>query len=91
MSVDLEVAVALDVSIVVSVDLEVAVALDGTKEKFQSANWIEKLRNEKFRKRVLEIMDKELIYNFETKEGHASKYYNIDGDEETFDEVESAK
>jgi hypothetical protein len=36
-------------------------------------------------------MDKELIYNFETKEGHASKYYNIDGDEEAFDEVESAK
>lgn len=56
---------------------------DGTKEKFQSANWIEKLQNEKFRKRVLQLMDKELIYNFETKEGHASKYYNIDGDEET--------
>jgi len=61
---------------------------DGTKEKFQSANWIDKLKSEKFRKRVLEIMDKELIYNFETKEGHASKYYNIDGDEEPY--VESA-
>jgi recombination protein RecA len=55
---------------------------DGTKEKFQSANWIEKLENDKFKKRVLQLMDKELIYNFETKEGHASKYYNIDGDEE---------
>jgi hypothetical protein len=25
-------------------------------------------------------MDKELIKNFETKEGHASNYYNIDGE-----------
>ncbi len=54
---------------------------DGTKEKFQGANWSEKLQNDKFKKRVLELMDKELIYNFEVKEGHASKYYNIDGDE----------
>jgi recombination protein RecA len=54
---------------------------DGTKEKLQGANWIEKLKNDKFRKRVLQLMDKELIHNFEIKEGHASKYYNIDGDE----------
>ncbi len=65
---------------------------DGTKEKFQSANWIEKLQNEKFRKRVLELMDKELISNFEIKEGHASKYYNIDGDDDPMvEEAESAK
>lgn len=55
---------------------------DGTKEKFQSAHWLEKLGNPKFKARVLELMDKELIQNFETKEGLASKYYNIDGDEE---------
>ena len=54
---------------------------DGTKEKFQAAMWIDKLQNPKFKSRVLEIMDKELIKNFETKEGHASNYYNIDGDE----------
>jgi len=65
---------------------------DGTKEKFQGANWSEKLQNDKFKKRVLELMDKELIYNFEVKEGHASKYYNIDGDEgPQVDEAESAK
>ena len=50
-------------------------------EKFQAAMWIDKLQNPKFKSRVLEIMDKELIKNFETKEGHASNYYNIDGDE----------
>ena len=43
--------------------------------------WLEKLQNEKFRKRVLEVMDKEIITNFETKQGNASNYYNIDGDE----------
>ncbi len=65
---------------------------DGTKEKFQGANWIEKLRNDKFKKRVLELMDKELISNFVTKEGHASIYYNIDGDEDPMvEEADSAK
>jgi len=65
---------------------------DGTKEKFQGANWIEKLKNDKFKKRVLELMDKELISNFVTKEGHASIYYNIDGDEEPMvEEIGSAK
>ena len=54
---------------------------DGTEEKFQSAGWIEKLQNQKFRDRVLQMMDKEIIKNFETKEGNASNYYNIDGDE----------
>ena len=60
---------------------------DGTKEKFQFSNWIERLQSDKFRNRVLQIMDKELIYNFETKEGHASKYYNIDGEEEEFPQL----
>lgn len=60
---------------------------DGTKEKFQSATWIDKLSNEKFRNRVLQIMDKELIHNFETKQGHASNYYNVDGEEEPLDEA----
>ena len=65
---------------------------DGTKEKFQGANWIEKLRNDKFKKRVLQLMDKELISNFVTKEGHASIYYNIDGDEDPMvDEAENSK
>ena len=54
---------------------------DGTKDKFQAANWIDKLQNQKFRDRVLQLMDKEIIKNFETKEGNASSYYNIDGDQ----------
>jgi len=63
---------------------------DGTKEKLQTAHWLDKLKNPKFKARVLELMDKELIQNFVAKEGLASKYYNIDGDEEpeTIDETE---
>lgn len=58
---------------------------DGTKDKFQAANWLDKLQNQKFRDRVLQLMDKEIIKNFETKEGNASSYYNIDGDEPDVD------
>ena len=51
---------------------------DGTSEKFQSAKWKEKLQNEKFRNRVLQIMDEEIILRFEKKEGNAESFYNID-------------
>jgi len=54
---------------------------DGTSEKFQSAGWLEKLVDEKFRKRVLQIMDEEVIMRFEKKEGDASSFYNIDTEE----------
>lgn len=45
---------------------------DGTEEKFRSSDWMEKIKEEKFRKRVLQIMDEILIDNegglFETKQ-----------------------
>ncbi len=59
---------------------------DGTSEKFQSANWLGKLENEKFRARVLELMDNEIILRFQNREGNASDYYEVDpqeGGEET--------
>jgi recombination protein RecA len=34
---------------------------DGTVESFQGAQWLEKLKDEKFRSRILEIMDETLI------------------------------
>ena len=51
---------------------------DGTFEKFQGASWKEKLQNEKFRNRVLQIMDEEIIMRFDKKEGPAEDFYNID-------------
>ena len=55
---------------------------DGTSEKFQTATWLEKLQSEKFRNRILEIMDEEIILKFKNREGEASNYYDVDGESE---------
>ena len=55
---------------------------DGATEKFQSSGWLEKLQDEKFRERVLEIMDDEVILKFDRREGEASNFYDVDGEEE---------
>tara|TARA_Y100000296_G_scaffold12949_1_gene15014 strand:+ start:452 stop:1573 length:1122 start_codon:yes stop_codon:yes gene_type:complete len=58
---------------------------DGTTDKFQKSSWVEKLQNEKFRARVLQIMDEEVILKFEERTGKADDFYKID--EETSDET----
>jgi recombination protein RecA len=55
---------------------------DGTTEKFQRAGWLEKMKNEKFRDRIMDLMDEEVILKFETKEGDASNFYDDDTEEE---------
>ena len=55
---------------------------DGTCEKFQSANWIKKLQNEKFKTRVLEVMDEEVILKFDKRIGDAETFYDSDVEEE---------
>ena len=42
---------------------------DGKEEKFQSAHWIEKLEDKKFKTRVLEIMDEQIIRKFNDRVG----------------------
>ena len=54
---------------------------DGTEQKFQASKWVETIQNEKFRKRVLQIMDKEVILKFDKREGEASEFYNLDEEE----------
>ena len=49
---------------------------DGTEEKFQRAHWLTKLENEKFHKRVLQIMDEDVIMKFSNKTGKASDFYD---------------
>ena len=51
---------------------------DGKTEKFQASKWMDKLKNEKFKNRILEIMDEEVIMKFDTREGNASDFYEID-------------
>jgi recombination protein RecA len=51
---------------------------DGTTQKFQSAKWSEKIKDDKFRSRVLQLMDEEIIMRFENKSGDAECFYNIE-------------
>jgi recombination protein RecA len=54
---------------------------DGTKEKFQAAHWLEKLQTPKFRDRIIQIMEEEVIVKFETREGNPNAYYDVDLEE----------
>ena len=54
---------------------------NGEEIKFQKNSWLEQLENPKFRKRVLEIMDSEIIRKFDERTGDASNFYDIDSDE----------
>ena len=51
---------------------------DGTVEKFQPSKWMKALEGEKFKARVLEIMDREVIQKFDNREGDAKDFYNLD-------------
>ena len=53
---------------------------DGSTQKFQSSSWVEFLQEEKFRNRILELMDEEIILKFDSRSGDASTYYNVDED-----------
>jgi RecA/RadA recombinase len=55
---------------------------DGTEEKFQGKAWNEKMKNEKFRSRVLQIVHEEIVVKFATKTGDASRFYNLEKKEE---------
>jgi recombination protein RecA len=54
---------------------------DSTEEKFQSAHWLDKLEDDKFRNRVFEIMDEEIIKKFDNREGDAGDFYDVDKEE----------
>ena len=53
---------------------------DGQEEKFQAAKWVEKMQDDKFRQRVYQIMDEEVIMKFHTREGNAEDFYDNDDD-----------
>ena len=48
---------------------------DGSTEKFQATKWVEKMQNDKFRQRVYQIIDEEVIYKFDTRQGKAEDFY----------------
>ena len=51
---------------------------DGSEEKFQGSHWVEKLQDERFRTRVFEIMDEEIIMKFDARVGDAKDFYDVD-------------
>ena len=51
---------------------------NGEEVKFQRKNWVEKLSDETFRSRVLQIMDEDVIMKFSERTGAASDYYDED-------------
>ena len=48
---------------------------DGTSDKFQSSGWKKKLEEPKFKQRVLDVMDEEIIMKFDKRIGAAEDFY----------------
>jgi RecA/RadA recombinase len=53
---------------------------DNTSDKFQTANWKKKLEEPKFRQRVLDVMDEEIIMKFDKRIGDAAEFYEKEGE-----------
>jgi len=49
---------------------------DGSTEKFQATKWVEKMQDDKFRQRVYQIIDEEVIYKFDSRQGKAEDFYD---------------
>jgi len=49
---------------------------DGYSKKFQPSKWTETIKSdEEFRKRIIQIMDEEIVQKFDKREGDASVFY----------------
>ena len=55
---------------------------NGDVVKFQPGRWMDKMQNETFRNRVLEIMDEQVIRKFKNREGSSEEFYDIDHNED---------
>ena len=55
---------------------------DDSEDKFQKATWLDRLQEEKFRSRVIELMDREIVQKFDDRTGHADDFYKIDEEKE---------
>jgi len=55
--------------------------VDGQAKKFQQSSWEDLMKEEGFKNAVLGIMDREVVVKFDTREGDAKNFYNIEGEE----------
>ena len=51
---------------------------DGTEEKFRTVEWAEKMKEEKFRNRIMELVDDEIVRKFDDRTGDASEFYDTE-------------
>ncbi len=51
---------------------------DGTSDKFQAKQWLDKLQEQKFYDRVIELLEEEVVMKFDKRVGHASTFYAAD-------------
>ena len=51
---------------------------DGTEEKFRSVEWVEKMKDDKFRNRIMELIDDEIVRKFDDRTGEASEFYDTE-------------
>ena len=51
---------------------------NGKEVKFQPSRWKDKIKEEDFKARVLEIMDEEVILRFDKRDGDAAEFYDIE-------------
>ena len=51
---------------------------DGSTAKFQASKWIDKLQEDKFRTRVLELIDEEVILKFDERTAPAADFYDLE-------------
>jgi RecA/RadA recombinase len=49
---------------------------DGSSEKFRAADWADKMKEPKFRARIFELLNEEVILKFDKREGEASQFYD---------------
>ena len=50
---------------------------DNTETKFRADDFVEQMKEPKFRTRVMELLDIEVIQKFDKREGDASQYYEV--------------
>tara|TARA_Y100000389_G_scaffold104276_1_gene101134 strand:+ start:213 stop:1364 length:1152 start_codon:yes stop_codon:yes gene_type:complete len=55
---------------------------DGTSEKFQATKWMKQLESDKFKKRILELMDIEVIGKYRDRQGDIESFENVDREAE---------
>ena len=51
---------------------------DGTEEKFRKDDWATKMQEEKFRNRIMELVDEEIVRKFDDRTGSASDFYDVE-------------